>query len=249
VYEEEVFASDFVLWWSPDSAKVAFLALDETTVDEFTFPIYNPTENSYEVVPYTKDVSMKYPKPGYDNPLVSVHVFDLQKYLSTDQALGVPASQVTLELDWENRHPVTDSIIQEVAWVGNESLILKEVNRNADSGSVVLFDLSEETDLVRSRGKIVRKLGKDGEEGDEGWIDVTQGIYRLPSGLLPGGETAYLDIVPSKDGYKHIALFSPATSSTPHFVTSGQWEVTGGIQAVDIKHGLMYVSVLFFPVP
>jgi len=30
VHEEEVFSSDFALWWSPDSTKVAFLHLDET---------------------------------------------------------------------------------------------------------------------------------------------------------------------------------------------------------------------------
>ena len=41
VYEEEVFSADFALWWAPDASKLAFLAFDETAVDEFTFPIYN----------------------------------------------------------------------------------------------------------------------------------------------------------------------------------------------------------------
>src|ERR1700733_3808207 len=93
VYEEEVFASDYALWWSPDSKKVAFLAFDETLVDEYVFPIYNPTQDSSAIIPYTTDVVMKYPKPGYKNPLVSLHVFDLERY---ESALGVPAASATL---------------------------------------------------------------------------------------------------------------------------------------------------------
>jgi dipeptidyl aminopeptidase len=172
VYEEEVFASDYALWWSPNSTKVAFLRLDETSVDEFTFPIYNPTENSYEVVPYTKDATMKYPKPGYSNPLVSVHVFDLGKYMEGGNidVAGFPAGS-TIELDWEGRQPKTDSIIFEVTWVANDSLILKEMNRNADIGNVVLFDLSTDARGGFTHGQVVRTLGKDGEEGDEGWIE------------------------------------------------------------------------------
>jgi len=53
----------------------------------------------------------------------------------------------------------------EVGWVADDALIVKEVDRAARIGSVVLFTNSE------SVGKVVRKLGKDGEEGDDGWID------------------------------------------------------------------------------
>jgi dipeptidyl aminopeptidase len=52
VYEEEIFSGDHALWWSPDSQKLTFLAFDETLVPEYAFPIYNPTENPYEVIPY-----------------------------------------------------------------------------------------------------------------------------------------------------------------------------------------------------
>lgn len=52
-------------------------------------------------------------------------------------------------------------------------------------------------------------------------------------------EPAYLDIVPTSEGYNHIALFSPANSTTPRFLTSGPWEVTSGILAVDVSRGLV----------
>jgi dipeptidyl aminopeptidase len=113
---------------------------------------------------------MKYPKPGYPNPLVAVQVFDLSGYLDVGLTSRLPVADWTLTLDWDERHPADDSIIQEVVWVGNTTLILKEVNRNADDGSVLLFEL-EGSNHLRDHGKVVRKLGKRGEQGDDGWID------------------------------------------------------------------------------
>lgn len=116
---------------------------------------------------------MRYPKPGYKNPEVGVWVFDLSAYLDPEKGKGKQVTDELFELDWEGRHPVDDSIITEVTWVGNRTLIVKEANRNADNGSVVLFDLSLEglTTSTRSEGAVVRKLGKEGEQGDNGWID------------------------------------------------------------------------------
>jgi len=146
------------------------LAFDETLVPEYAFPIYNPTDDSNAVIPYTTDVVMKYPKPGYNNPLVTAHVFDLDLYLAKDQSATAGVGHAIFDLDWEQRKSSTDSIISEVAWVGNATLLIKEVNRNADDGNVILFNL----DATRSKsyGRVVRKLGRAGEEGDDGWIDA-----------------------------------------------------------------------------
>ena len=187
VYEEEIFAADFALWWSPDSSKVAFLAFDETAVNEYTFPIYNPTDDANSIIPYPSEVVMKYPKPGFANPLVSVHVFDLASYHAHNDGsknIGFPLADNTLTLDWDGRHPVEDSIIMEVTWVGNSSLMVKEVNRNADDGSVIFFDLDLVNVQSRARGKAVRKLGKHGEEGDDGWIDYVCNFFLSRYSLL-----------------------------------------------------------------
>ena len=192
VYEEEIFSADFALWWSPDAKQVAYLSFDETAVPEFTFPIYNPTDNSSEVVPYTTEVVMKYPKPGYPNPLVTVHVFDADGY-STNHG---DVTDYILTLNWEGRHAADDSVILEVAWVGNGSLIVKEVNRNADDGRVVLFDIDTSSRVAQAEGKVVRKLGKDGEEGDDGWIDnVGPGIAL---------EQVYLHRHPGADNFPRL---------------------------------------------
>lgn len=178
IYEEEVFSGDHALWWSPDSSKIAFLRLDETMVDEFRFPIYNPSDDSSAVVPYTQDVVIKYPKPGYNNPLASVHVFDVAQYLErSETSSDSTAETYTYELTWEGRFPVTNSIIMDVSWVGQSMLIVKEVTRPADNGSVVYFDLSSMWNVETTvTGEVVRRLGSDGEEGDEGWIQSVRGI-------------------------------------------------------------------------
>lgn len=70
-------------------------------------------------------------------------------------------------------------------------------------------------------------------------------IFPLPNfGALSSlhGSNAYLDVVPTPEGYNHIALFNPADSAKPQFLTGGEWEVTGGVRGVDAKKGLVYVS-------
>lgn len=166
-----VFSSDYALWWSPDSTKLAFLRLDETKVDIYSFPIYNPEESAFSVHPYTQNVDMKYPKPGYANPLVSLHLFELDKFQAGGE--GMEVVNATMELTWDGRRPVEDSVLTEVTWVGNQSLIIKEVNRSANDGSVVLFDLAS-YNFAGGRGRVVRKLGKEGEQGDDGWIDAVR---------------------------------------------------------------------------
>lgn len=173
VYEEEVFSGDSALWWSPDSSRIAFLRFDETNVDEFSFPIYNPTTDGFETVPYPSSVHLKYPMPGYNNPIVSAHVFHLKDYLGTRDD---KVAQDIVTLSWEGQRKPEDSIIQEVTWISGSSLIIKEINRSGNEGTVLLFDLA--TDPTR-KGRIVRKLGKNGEEGDDGWIDAVSTIITV----------------------------------------------------------------------
>jgi dipeptidyl aminopeptidase B len=58
---------------------------------------------------------------------------------------------------------------------------------------------------------------------------------------MVGSSSAYLDILPNEEGYNHIALFSPADSSIPKWLTSGPWEVTSGVLGVDVNKAIVYV--------
>lgn len=80
-------------------------------------------------------------------------------------------------LDWEGSMPLDKRIIAEVSWLGNEDLLVKEVDRSAKKGNIVLFPGGS------TQGKVVRKLGKDGEEGDDGWIDHVSGYFLGRAGM------------------------------------------------------------------
>ena len=170
MYEEEVLFQDHALWWSPDSSRIAFLSFDDTLVDEYSLPIYNPTGKSGAIVPFTSENTMRYPTAGHNNPIVTARILDL-RFLGSNPS----ASSSVADLDWGGRFEQGDSVVFNVAWVGDTSLLLKESNRNSDNGNVVLFDLNRGT----FRGSVVRKLGKNGEENDDGWIDSVghSGIY------------------------------------------------------------------------
>lgn len=216
VYEEEVFASDSALWWSPKGDTIAFLRSNESEVPEFKLQYYNPTSDAFAVNPYPTEVDMRYPKPGYRNPDVTVHVFNVDGRNATVR-----------QLEWEGQLEPGARIITEVAWVGDDALIVKEIDRAARNGRVAVF-----TD-GKTKGTVVRTLGKDGEEGDDGWIDHGQDVIPVTTGV--GG---YLDIVPN-DGFDHIALFTPTTATKPIFLTSGDWEVSK-IAGFDAENGVVY---------
>ncbi|KZS94787.1 hypothetical protein SISNIDRAFT_452914 [Sistotremastrum niveocremeum HHB9708] len=225
VYEEEVFSSDYTSWFSPDSKLVAYLRFDERDVREFEFPVYNPSWDNNKIYPYPEKVVMRYPKPGYSNPTVSIHILNLTSTSTSTHEI------TSTELNWSPRRPILNSIITEVVWLDSTHLMLRETDRGSTSGSVVLFDLSEGGGLDGGKtkvkeGVVVRTLGRDGEEGDSGWIDARQSIHPLPNGR-------YLDIVPKPEGYDHIALFDAYNASTARWLTFGTWEVaSSGISSV-----------------
>lgn len=221
VYEEEVFSTDYAMWWSPNAEEVAYLRSNESEVPEFKLQYYNPSSDAFSVNPYPTEVDMRYPKPGTAMPRVTVHTFSLASYAET----GAVGSK--RDLHWDGELAVTDRIITEVAWVADDGLMIKEIDRAARSGKVVVFTAG------KSEGTVVRTLGKDGEEGDDGWIDHGQDVIPVKSGV--GG---YVDIVPN-DGYDHIALFSPITATEPIWLSSGEWEVAS-ISGIDHEKGIVY---------
>lgn len=112
-------------------------------------------------------------QPGYKNPIVTAHVFSLDAYDNSNKTSSFrpshAAEKATQTLSWDGRLAPEDSIIFEVVWINNETLIVKEVNRAADKGNIVFFDTGAPS--FHGDGRVVRALGAKGEEGDKGWID------------------------------------------------------------------------------
>lgn len=124
------------------------------------------------------DFYNRYPKPGTPNPTVTVHTFSLS-------SLSSSATSATAQLlTWPGEFPLPDRILTEIGWVADDALLVKEIDRAARDGNVVLFQFGSDHE-AKVEGEIVRRLGKDGEEGDDGWIDHASALLFNTSHFLP----------------------------------------------------------------
>ena len=87
VYGEELNQTT-AMWWSPDSTKVGFYFFDESPVKDYYLQMEQTgVQDSID--------AEAYPKPGSDNPIVEVYVYDLAagKTSKLDVRDGKPFSQ------------------------------------------------------------------------------------------------------------------------------------------------------------
>lgn len=107
VYGEEL-SQRTAFWWSPDGKRVAFYRFDESKVKDFYLPMHQTD------VQDTLDVEA-YPKPGTDNPVADVLVYDV-------------ASKKTVRLDVRNGQPFGNDVVGyyvwDIAWVPDSSAVL-----------------------------------------------------------------------------------------------------------------------------
>ncbi|KAK9720279.1 Dipeptidyl peptidase 4 [Basidiobolus ranarum] len=227
IYEEEVYQSNRALWWSPDSSHIAFLRFDESEVPEYRFPMYHSKDDGND--PYLEEVKMRYPKPGFPNPIVSVLLHNILE----DQP---PTSIIPLApvlFDEEDTFSPEDTLIVEVVWVTdtNNHLMVRMMNRVQDKLRIFLVDVKRNTtNLVRT---------EDSEDG--AWIETHQAVQFIPANEKYGMEASgYIDIV-NHNGYNHYAIFSPIDSKNPlRYLTQGNWEVVDKHKSIDTQNGLVY---------
>ena len=247
VYEEEVFGADSVLWFSPGGTKLVFLRLDETEVPVYEFPKYNPDAyQAGKTTPYQQMVGMKYPKPGYANPTVGVKLVDLDEIRAG--ATGAKVTQYSLQSPRGDEADAVDQLLSsqegrkerlvtEVKWVSDAELLVKETDRVSDVMRMVRFDLASKRTSTELVGQVVRR--HDARADHSGWIRAAQTIEPLSHHNLSVASTAYLDIVVSPQGFRHLAYYPSALSAEPTFLTSGNWEIAE-LKHVDAKRRRAY---------
>lgn len=78
LYEEEILDTNRALWFSPNGTYLAYLQINDTGVDIASWnrygDYYNLTNNQYPVMEM-----LRYPKPGTNNPQVTLFVVNLNK--------------------------------------------------------------------------------------------------------------------------------------------------------------------------
>lgn len=214
VYEEEIFGSNYALWFSPDAKYVAFLSFNEAGVETFTIPYY--MDNQKLVPVYPKELDLRYPKVGSKNPTVGLNILNV----SSGKYENVPVDAFAPE----------DLVIGEVAWVTEKSsaLIYRAFNRVQDKDKHIVVDPATLT------SKVTRQ-----RDGTDGWLEHTLAISYV--GPLKGAcnNTYYLDLS-DESGWNHIYLH-PVKGGKPIQLTSGEWEVAS-ILKIDASRGSIYYS-------
>lgn len=135
VYEEEVLASGSAMWWSPDGNHLAVGIFNDTEVETFKYFLYGEAEDpEYQ---YPKEVDLKYPKPGTNNPVVALRIFDLNVN-PTYVTIKAPVNVVS-----------NDHILQNVAWTHDGKVLITWLNRRQNIASLQLCNTAGECHEVK----------------------------------------------------------------------------------------------------
>ena len=73
---EEILESNSACWFSPDSSKLTYLQLNDSSVQEIQLPLYY---DPYGESRYVRRARVRYPKAGSRNPEAAVRLVDLSR--------------------------------------------------------------------------------------------------------------------------------------------------------------------------
>ena len=217
VYEEEVAADYKLIWWSPDQENLVFASLNDTLVQEFELDYYikdstevgtqykELLENKFEDVnQYPIKTSIKYPKPGTSNPILS-----LFNYRLSDKSI----KEITKLQDGLGE----DFILYKAAWVDSKNFLMKLTDRTSAILKKKVFQPAISSEVIE-----VNSMNVTQEYG--GWVDKLSQIAIVETD--DDKENLYIDKV-VVNGFTHIALFESATSKdyARLLTSSNTWEV------------------------
>lgn len=232
VYEEEVLGPGASSWWSPDGKALAYLRIDDSAVPVFRYELFHPDNKS---ILYPDEIQVHYPKPGSNNPTVSLFVYQPDFGRKPSQAKAVSKAADNPDTDF-HPHSITfeqpfgpeDTIIADVTWVtdAHSQLLVHAMNRVQDHSKVYLVD----ADPKHLSAKMVRERNTATEDkGDGAWIEIASSPVFVPARsadkLTADG---YLSLVENGE-HTHLALFSPMDAAQPTaWLTSGDYDVVSG---------------------
>lgn len=201
VYEEEVYPHATMFWWSPDLKHLAYATINDTLVRDYDMDFYikaadkvgmsydSPKDETVdEVNQYPLRASIKYPKPGTTNPILSLSVYDT-------------GSGKTSPIDLEDKELGADFVLYDAHWIDSNSLLMKVTDRTSTilKKKVYLVD-NQQTKYVSTTNSTEYT----------GWIEKAQPITVIEN----DAGNKYIDRVVD-DMHIHLALFDLALAAEP----------------------------------
>ncbi|KAK4304092.1 hypothetical protein Pmani_023954 [Petrolisthes manimaculis] len=196
VYEEEILNSNSALWFAPDGKHLAYASLNDSLVETVTLPQYDSTHQ------YPSMHTLRYPKPGQENPKVTIWVTDLTNFRSDPRDLKPP-----------NVVKDQDHYFTAVTWVDTQVV------------SVVWMNRAQNTSVVTSCAPPMYFCMATHTEhsGGHGWVE----LYDAP--IYSNDGMSFLVRLPMRNGdqgeFKHVNLYNVRMRQVIP-ITHGAFEVT-----------------------
>ncbi|XP_069080355.1 dipeptidyl peptidase 4-like isoform X2 [Pleurodeles waltl] len=204
VYEEEMFSSNYALWWSPNASFIAYAQFNDTNVPLIEYSWYGNEKQQYP-----ETISIPYPKAGATNPTVKLFIVDTQLPVTTPhKEIAAPAAITS-----------SDYYLSSTIWVTDRKLCAQWIKRIQNVSELAICELADAGGAWNCP-KTIR------EESATGWV----GNFQPSDPYFKSDNSTYYKIVSDNEGYKHIYYFN---INQQEALTRGKWEVTKIVTVTD----------------
>ncbi|NXQ91350.1 SEPR endopeptidase, partial [Nyctibius grandis] len=197
VYEEEMLATKYALWWSPSGKYLAYVQFNDSDIPVIEYSYFGEDQ-------YPRKITIPYPKAGAKNPTVKVFIVDT----INAEAFGpkeVPVPAVIAS---------SDHYFSWLTWVTDNRICVQWLKRIQNFSVLAICDFKENSntwDCPESQQHI--------EESQTGWA----GGFFVSTPYFTSDSSSYYKIFSDKNGYKHIHYINDSVENAIQ-ITSGEWE-------------------------
>ncbi|XP_071039805.1 inactive dipeptidyl peptidase 10-like [Parasteatoda tepidariorum] len=227
LYEEELLRSNSAVWWAPDGNSLCYATINDTKVNAYYYDWYGNVSRNDSEGAYPEFLSLRFPKPGGDNPSAFLWVVDLRNIPNILKRDVKPPREVQDQLVH-----VWDHYFTSVQWIDSQSLAVIWLARSQNFSVVTQCSAELWYCVV---------IYEQSPPSRKGWVDLRGPIFfgqngtnwymRLP---LPEGQHGH---------YKHVAV---AYNDTRHvdFLTQGRFDIFQVVAYHGGSNTLYYLTTL-----
>ncbi|NP_001081519.1 dipeptidyl-peptidase 4 S homeolog [Xenopus laevis] len=177
VYEEEMFSTNYALWWSPDATSLAYVEFNDTDVPVIEYSFYGEDSDQY---PHT--VVIPYPKAGARNPTVRLFAVNTRSLAVINPVEILPPEELRS----------IDHYISGINWVTDNKMAVQWLRR-----------IQNVSLLTMCEGAAWNCQPPVYKQSSTGWV----GYFQPSAPYFTQDGLKYYKIISNKEGYKHIHLF------------------------------------------
>ncbi|XP_069472426.1 dipeptidyl peptidase 4 isoform X2 [Ambystoma mexicanum] len=204
VYEEEMFSSNYALWWSPNATYLAYAQFNDTEVPLIEYSWYGDEKQQYP-----KTVVIPYPKAGAKNPTVKLFIVDTRP----------PNPKPESEVEAPALITTSDYYLSSMMWVTDGRICVQWLRRIQNVSVLAICD-ADGAGAAWNCSKMVDEISTTG------WV----GTFQPADPYFTSDNETYYKIVSSGGGYKHIHYFHNQGTEP---LTSGEWEAIRIVTVTD----------------